>query len=200
MWVISFLVMGIKPPVIRPGIIEYVEDDIQVLLKVLFANSPGLDTFFRPFDDQLHDSRGFDAGIDEVRQEILFLQVTALSQPRRIIRVGMTHHHRRFRIKSIDQQTTFLVDRQVERSPDRFHALAAQPVFRSPKDCLEGLSVVFRLQHPEKSCAVLVAVEMQSVDLGTDTSYRAAVPKCYPATAGCVIKIRIVRGEKHALL
>ena len=92
----------------------------------------------------------------------------------------MAHHHRWWSVKTVHQQSQFLVDGQVKRAVDPLHSLVAQPCFRRAQQGAEEPVIIFCFQHPEKPGGILITVYVQLVDLSADPAYRFTVPIGYP--------------------
>ena len=163
-----------------------------------FSKRSCLDAAFGPMDDGPHGRRGFKSHIDDISQQIFFLQIPALLNAPGVVRAGMPHHHRRRRVKPCYQHAAFLVYRQIKGPPGPFHALAAQPVFRRTQQCPEGFLIILGLQHSPETGVVLEVFKVKPIDLRADPSHGHAFPVGHPEATDCMFKIGIAGRKMHS--
>ncbi len=74
--------------------------------------------------------------------------------------------------------------------------MAAQPGFGGVQQGREHVFVIHRLDEAEMTGGVVIAVQMQLVDLGGDAAHRLAVAVSQEKTGAAMLKIGIVLGLK----
>ena len=112
---------------------------------------------------------GSKSDVDPVGERVDGLAVTLRLDARRVVRPRMSHHEHRRRVEAFDQEPRFLVDRQAERAADAPHSLLAKPLLRGRRRARAKVScAILRIEHPEESRGVGVALEVQRVDLRAD--------------------------------
>ncbi len=103
----------------------------------------------------------------------------------------MAHHHVGWAVEAFDQQAGFLVDVEVEWPARAAHAVVAQPAFGVLEQGVEDLGPVRRLDRAEEAGGILVAIEVQLVDLGADPADRLTIGAGQPGAPAGMAKERI---------
>ncbi len=107
--------------------------------------------------------------------------------------MSVAHHDERRAVKTIYQQSRFLIDGQVVRPQNATHTLIAQPGFGGLQKGCKGIGVVFGFDHSEKTFIFLIAIQVKLINLGADAAHRLAVAIGHPRLVAGMRKIRIVR-------
>ena len=74
----------------------------------------------------------------------------------------------------------------------------AQPGLSGFHKQTESLRIVFRFQHPEKSGAILVAIQMKLVYLGADSPHGVVPAVGDPGIVGGMLEIGVFGGQLGA--
>ncbi len=107
----------------------------------------------------------------------------------------MAQHDRRRAVETLDQQTALVVDREAEGATNPPHPSLAQPLFRDREQGSEGFRMVLRLQHAEKTGGIMVSLQMQLIDLGTDAPYHPLATAGNPGLEFGMPEIGVLGGK-----
>ena len=120
-----------ETPVIRPGIVENIEDQGGFLVELRLVHRPRhqLGVAFGESDDALHHFREGLADGQRPGVQILGAGVAARRHHPFVIGPVVPHHHRGRPFKSLHQQAWLIPHGKAERAKRAGHALLAQPVF-----------------------------------------------------------------------
>src|SRR5262245_56262384 len=168
---------GHVPPIVRPGVVKNVPDDLEIVAHSLPAEIPHLKSMvgLRLAHDAKDTLGKLGNRIQVVCPQILGFAIAELFNPRRVVWPGVTHHDPRAVFKSVDQQSAFFVDREVEGAKDAYHATVLEPGFGRLEQRPEYRGVIGRLHETEMTGPLSVTVLSQLVDLGADPTNRLAI-------------------------
>src|SRR5262249_16449417 len=129
--------------------------------------------------------------IQIVSPQVLSFAIAEPFNPRRVVWPGVTHHDPGAVFKSVDQQSAFLIDREVEGTSDADHATVSEPGFGRLKQCPEYGGVIGRLHEPEVTGPPSMTVLGQLVDLRADTTNRLAIAIGDPVVSHGMLEVGV---------
>ena len=106
----------------------------------------------------------------------------------------MRHHDHRWRVEAIDEAPRLFVDVQRIRTPDPLHPAAAEPLGRLAQQRLGDLRIVEGVEEAEEAGVVLVALEVEAIDLRRDAADRLTIPVRDPSRGLAVIEEGVLLG------
>ncbi len=185
---------GHVAPIVRPSVVENVPDDPEIVAHSAPAEIPHLKALvgLRLAHDAQDILGKLSNGIQIVRPQILGFAIAEPFDPRRVVWPGVTHHDSRAVFEAVDQQSAFLVDREVEGTKDAHHATVLKPAFGRLEQRPEYRRVIGRLHETEMTGPLPMTVLGQLVDLGADPTNRLAIAIGDPVVSRGVLKIGVL--------
>jgi hypothetical protein len=185
---------GHEAPVVRPGVVEDVDDRLQLLIEPAHLDRPKAEPGALAQACKHAPGAGRRRGgyIEGVGDQVAHLTVALLLDPGAVVTRHVAHHQVRRGVEPLDQKSGLVVDRERERPRGPAHAAASEPLFGRFEQRGEQLGIVLRLEEAEVSSRIAVALEMQAVDLGADPPDRLLAPERQPVGDLGMLEIRVL--------
>ena len=189
-----------EPPIVRPGVVEQVEDDPRLLGEARLVDLADADARVAlPRGDQAVDLVVLPIGdVDFVGEQVLGLGVARRLDPRLILRPVVRHHRRRRLVEAFDLQPRLVPDRQADRPEHAGHALGAKPLLGG-FDERGGDIRVDRLEHAEIAGALPHLHLDELVDLRADPADRLAAARRQPEAGARMFEPRVLAGRDQRM-
>ena len=197
-----------EAPVVRPGIIEDLDDRLQLLIEAAHLDRTKADAgaLAQPLEHAPGARRRRRGDIEGVGDQVARLPVALLLDPRAVVARHVAHHQIRRRLEAVDQEAGLVVDREengpVARRMPRALSHASAASNRAAKT--SGSSSAF--EEAEMAGGVGVALEMQPIDLGADPPDRALAAECQPVgdlgmlEIGVLLGVEVLQALEHQRL
>src|SRR5215467_5593473 len=127
-----------------------------------------------------------------VSPQVLGFAIAEPFNPLRVVWPGVTHHDPGAIFKSVDQQSAFLIDREVEGTADAHHAAIPEPSFGRLEQRPEYGEVIGRLHETEVTGPRSLTVLGQLVDLRADTTNRLAIAIGDPVVSHGMLEVGVL--------
>ncbi len=143
---ISFLGLGkgSEAPIVRPGVVQYAQDDLHLLIKLALADLADTDAIilFPHRNDPVDQLRKSVPNWELISVKVLHSFHPGTFDNSRVTRGTISHHYNGGMIKAFDEKPGLVPHAKAHGADHPRHAARAEPVLRSDKKGLSNLTIL----------------------------------------------------------